>query len=78
MLVSFQFIGIDFYVSKKKAAHKATSGDDTRLQNCLRRMQVNSIPGIEEVNIFQGENVIHFANPKGMMRLYEFDAGPLT
>lgn len=49
---------------KKKAAHKVTSGDDTRLQNCLRRMQVNTIPGIEEVNIFQGENVIHFANPK--------------
>jgi len=27
-------------------------------------MQVNTIPGIQEVNIFQGENVIQFANPK--------------
>lgn len=50
--------------SKKKAAHKAVSADDTKLQNCLKRMQVNTIPGIQEVNIFQGENVIQFANPK--------------
>jgi nascent polypeptide-associated complex subunit beta len=49
---------------KKKAAHKAVAGDDAKLQNCLKRMQVNVVPGIQEVNIFQGENVIHFSNPK--------------
>jgi hypothetical protein len=26
---------------------------------------VNTIPGIEEVNIFKDETVIHFVNPKG-------------
>jgi hypothetical protein len=26
---------------------------------------VNSIPGIEEVNIFKDDTVIHFSNPKG-------------
>ena len=45
--------------------HKTTSTDDKRLQNTLKRLGVNTIPGIEEVNIFQDETVIHFTNPKG-------------
>mmetsp|Transcript_36468 Transcript_36468/g.44139 ORF Transcript_36468/g.44139 Transcript_36468/m.44139 type:complete len:150 (+) Transcript_36468:188-637(+) len=49
---------------KKKAVHKTTSTDDKRLQNTLKRLGVNTIPGIEEVNIFKDENVIHFTNPK--------------
>lgn len=49
---------------KKKAVHKTTSTDDKRLQNTLKRLGVNTIPGIEEVNIFQDETVIHFTNPK--------------
>lgn len=50
---------------KKKAIHKTTSTDDKRLQNTLKRLGVNTIPGIEEVNIFKDESVIHFTNPKG-------------
>jgi len=49
---------------KKKAVHKTTSTDDKRLQNTLKRLGVNTIPGIEEVNIFQGAEVINFSNPK--------------
>ena len=49
---------------KKKAAHKATTTDDKRLQNTLKRIGVNNIPGIEEVNIFKSDSVIHFVNPK--------------
>jgi len=49
---------------KKKAVHKTTSTDDKRLQGTLKRLGVNTIPGIEEVNIFKGEDVIHFLNPK--------------
>lgn len=49
---------------KKKAVHKTTSTDDKRLQNTLKRLGVNTIPGIEEVNIFKDDNVIHFVNPK--------------
>lgn len=52
---------------KKKAVHKTTSTDDKRLQNTLKRLGVNTIPGIEEVNIFMDETVIHFANPKGAL-----------
>jgi nascent polypeptide-associated complex subunit beta len=45
--------------------HKTTTTDDKRLQSTLKRLGVNTIPGIEEVNIFKDETVIHFVNPKG-------------
>jgi nascent polypeptide-associated complex subunit beta len=52
---------------KKKAVHKATTTDDKRLQSTLKRLGVNNIPGIEEVNLFKDDgNVIHFTNPKGL------------
>ncbi len=51
---------------KKKAVHKTTTTDDKRLQNTLKRLGVNTIPGIEEVNIFKDDTVIHFTNPKGV------------
>ena len=44
--------------------HKTTSTDDKRLQNTLKRLGVNTIPGIEEVNIFKDDDVVHFTNPK--------------
>merc|ERR1711935_1273044 len=50
---------------KKKAIHKTTTTDDKRLQNTLKRLGVNNIPGIEEVNLFKDNgSVIHFSNPK--------------
>ncbi|KAH9315320.1 hypothetical protein KI387_023947 [Taxus chinensis] len=49
---------------KKKAVHKTTTTDDKRLQSTLKRLGVNTIPAIEEVNIFKDEMVIHFVNPK--------------
>lgn len=65
-----------FFPRKKKAVHKTTTTDDKRLQNTLKRLGVNTIPGIEEVNIFKDETVIHFVNPKGM--LFEFLCSGLT
>ena len=50
---------------KKKAVHKTTTTDDKRLQSTLKRIGVNSIPAIEEVNIFKDDQVIQFINPKG-------------
>lgn len=50
---------------KKKAVHKTTTTDDKRLQSTLKRIGVNAIPAIEEVNIFKDETVIQFLNPKG-------------
>jgi NACalpha-BTF3-like transcription factor len=56
-----------FVFRKKKAVHKTTTTDDKRLQSTLKRLGVNTIPGIEEVNIFKDDTVIHFVNPKGII-----------
>jgi nascent polypeptide-associated complex subunit beta len=51
---------------KKKAKRsRNTSTDEKRLTNTLKRLGVQQIPGIEEINFFKDDgNVIHFANPK--------------
>jgi nascent polypeptide-associated complex subunit beta len=54
---------------KKKAAHKPTSTDDKRLQSTLKRLNVNTIPGIEEVMLIKEDNVTVFNNPKGAHQL---------
>ena len=51
---------------KKKAVHKTNTTDDKKLQSTLKRIGVNSIPAIEEVNIFKDDVVIQFTNPKGI------------
>lgn len=51
---------------KKKAVHKSNTTDDKRLTSTLKKLGVNNIPGIEEVNLFKEDGtVIHFTNPKG-------------
>ena len=51
---------------KKKAVHRNATADDKKLQTTLKRLGVNNIPGIEEVNLFKDDgSVIHFVNPKG-------------
>ncbi|KAI5591259.1 hypothetical protein BDE02_04G066900 [Populus trichocarpa] len=49
---------------KKKAVHKSSTTDDKKLQSTLKRIGVNAIPAIEEVNIFKDDLVIQFVNPK--------------
>merc|ERR1719322_1832892 len=49
----------------KRAKHTSHAADDKQLQAQLKRLGVNSIPGIEEVNMFtESGNVIHFSAPK--------------
>ncbi|KAL6769936.1 EGD1 [Auxenochlorella protothecoides x Auxenochlorella symbiontica] len=50
---------------KKKAVHKNTSTDDKRLQGTLKRLGVNTIPGIEEVLLINNDgSALQFLNPK--------------
>merc|ERR1719240_791095 len=50
---------------KQKQAKKSNSSDDKRLQQTLKRLGVNTITGIEEVNMFKEDGqVIHFDQPK--------------
>merc|ERR1712060_559314 len=49
----------------KLAKHQSHAADDKQLQAQLKRLGVNNIPGIEEVNMFtESGSVIHFSAPK--------------
>lgn len=51
---------------KVKKTHKTSVQDDKKLQAGLKKLNVQNVPGIEEVNMFQDDgNVIHFQVPKG-------------
>ena len=51
---------------KRKTVHKNATGDDKKLQMTLKRMGVQTIPQVDEVNMFREDgNVMHFTNPKG-------------
>ncbi|KAF8766460.1 transcription factor BTF3 homolog 4-like isoform X1 [Argiope bruennichi] len=50
---------------KKKVVHRTATTDDKKLQSSLKKLAVNNIPGIEEVNMIKDDgSVIHFNNPK--------------
>ncbi|KXJ16070.1 transcription factor BTF3 homolog 4 [Exaiptasia diaphana] len=50
---------------KKKVIHRTATTDDKKLQNTLKKLSINPIPGIEEVNMIKDDGtVIHFTNPK--------------
>merc|ERR1712029_1188599 len=50
---------------KKKVVHRTATTDDKKLQSSLKKLSVNNIPGIEEVNMMKNDgSVIHFNNPK--------------
>ncbi|XP_054466311.1 transcription factor BTF3 homolog 4-like [Anoplopoma fimbria] len=50
---------------KKKVVHRTATADDKKLQFSLKKLGVNNISGIEEVNMFTNQGtVIHFNNPK--------------
>jgi nascent polypeptide-associated complex subunit beta len=52
---------------KVKKVHKTSGTDDKKLQASLKKLNVQPIQAIEEVNMFKSDgNVIHFAAPKGM------------
>merc|ERR1712203_1233243 len=49
----------------KKVNHQSHGADEKQLQAQLKRLGVNNIPGIEEVNMFKEDGtVIHFSAPK--------------
>ena len=51
---------------KVKKVHKSAGTDDKKLQTSLKKLNVQPIQAIEEVNMFKSDgNVIHFSAPKG-------------
>ncbi|XP_038048464.1 transcription factor BTF3 homolog 4-like isoform X1 [Patiria miniata] len=50
---------------KKKVVHRTSASDERKVQTQLKKLGVNTIQGIEEVNMIRADNmVIHFNNPK--------------
>merc|ERR1719205_355309 len=50
---------------KKKVIHRTATTDGKKIEMSLKKLAVNSIPGIEEVNMIKEDGqVIHFNNPK--------------
>lgn len=55
---------------KKKIVHQTAATDDKKLQSSLKKLSVNTIPGIEEVNMIKEDGtVLHFNNPKAQASL---------
>ncbi|XP_065069360.1 transcription factor BTF3 homolog 4-like [Rhopilema esculentum] len=50
---------------KRKVVHRTATTDDKKLLGSLKKLAVNNIPGIEEVNMIKDDGtVLHFTNPK--------------
>merc|ERR1712002_202490 len=50
---------------KKKVIHRTAQTDGKKIEIALKKLSVNGIPGIEEVNMIKEDGqVIHFNNPK--------------
>lgn len=53
-----------------KKSVTATQGDDRKIQAALKKLGVQPITGVEEVNMFKEDgNVLHFNNPRGELRV---------
>ena len=51
----------------------STAQDDKKLQGALKKLNVQPIQGVEEVNMFREDgNVLHFSTPKGTSRVLVF------
>ncbi|KAL9931499.1 hypothetical protein V8E36_009664 [Tilletia maclaganii] len=50
---------------RKVVKKKGPGGDDIKLQTALKKLNVQPLTGIEEVNMFKEDgNVLHFSGPK--------------
>lgn len=53
--------------------------DDKKLQGALKKLNVQPIPGVEEVNMFREDgNVLHFNAPKGQSTFLSAPDSPVN
>ena len=53
----------------------ANAQDDKKLQGALKKLNVQPITGVEEVNMFREDgNVLHFSAPKGELDFFVLTA----
>ena len=70
-------------VIKKPKGFTATggpAGDDKKLQAALKKLNVQPMIGMEEVNMFkdEGSKILHFSNPKGTKIYHQSISSPLV
>lgn len=54
-----------------RKAKPSNAQDDKKLQSSLKKLNVQPIPGVEEVNMFREDgNVLHFSAPKGKVVVF--------
>ncbi|KAK4048126.1 Nascent polypeptide-associated complex subunit beta [Microbotryomycetes sp. JL201] len=64
---------------RKVVPKSGVSGNDTKLQTALKKLNVQAMTGVEEVNMFlENQNVLNFTAPKGKSRLGSSCNGHLT
>ncbi|OMJ83952.1 hypothetical protein SteCoe_15050 [Stentor coeruleus] len=50
---------------KNKVLHKSNQVDDKKVKSAIKKLGVQPLPGIDEVNFFQDDNtVLHFESPQ--------------
>ena len=50
---------------KNKVPHKTSQVDDKKVKQAIKKLGVQPLPGIDEVNFFQDDNtILHFQNPQ--------------
>jgi nascent polypeptide-associated complex subunit beta len=50
---------------KKKVAHKSNQVDDKKVKSAIKKLGVQPLQGIDEVNFFQDDNtILNFENPQ--------------
>nr|GEV06560.1 hypothetical protein [Tanacetum cinerariifolium] len=64
-----------FEIRKKEVMHKTNTNDDERPQITLKRIGIQAIPQIEEVNIFKDETIIQFLNRCTLLLLQQLRCG---
>ncbi len=52
---------------KKKAVHKTASSDDKKITATLKKLNVSTIPGIEEVNMFKDNGEVRMHMPSCLL-----------
>lgn len=52
---------------KQKRVRKNMSADDVKVQQQIRKLGCNTIPDVDEVNMFmEDDSILHFVKPKGI------------
>ncbi|GAA5870480.1 hypothetical protein JCM8547_004043 [Rhodosporidiobolus lusitaniae] len=49
---------------RRKVAVKPAQADDNKVQTALKKLNVQPLAGVEEVNMFKEDGVLHFSHPR--------------